>query len=259
MLLACLLLTHFLGLQFSDLVILNIAMRGAAQTQVQSCILSSKSGFLLVLVKTWKLSILSFDTTPYLRKWSDLLQFQTHRMCNVVMYLIILFEACKRVKYASHICHSIWFNVILRQQCYWKNCIASPAGRTPSVELKSDIWCSGSCLWSFSWDLKSFQYYFVFLQHNNQSRATPAHTAHQRVRVTLDSGKHEQSRHNNLCVTTNPIRTPDAMCSCSSVGAPARGNWREGWECDVAINTVGGGNGWTYLSAARPTQLSPVL
>ena len=135
------------------------------------------------------------------------------------------------------------------------HCIASPAGRTPSVELKSDIWCSGSCLWSFSWDLKSFQYYFVFLQHNNQSRATPAHTAHQRVRVTLDGGKHKQSRHNNLCVTTNPIRTPDAMCSCSSVGALARGNWREGWECDVAINTVGGGNGWTYLSAARPTQL----
>ena len=67
-LLACLLLTHFLGLQFSDLVILNIAMRGAAQTQVQSCILSSKSGFLLVLVKTWKLSILRFDTTPCLRK-----------------------------------------------------------------------------------------------------------------------------------------------------------------------------------------------
>ena len=32
-------------------------------------------------------------------------------------------------------------------------------------DLKSDIWCSRLCLWSFSWDLKSFQYYFVFLNN----------------------------------------------------------------------------------------------
>ena len=168
-LLACLLLTHFLGLQFSDLVILNIAMRGAAQTQVQSCILSSKSGFLLVLVKTWKLSILRFDTTPYLRKWSDLLHFQTHRMCNVVMYLIILFEACKRVKYASHICHSIWFNVILRQQCYWKNCIALPpllgAPRQLSLNLIFDVPGPASDLSHEIWRVSNIILFFWTIQN----------------------------------------------------------------------------------------------
>ena len=57
---------------------------------------------------------------------------------------------------------------------------------------------------------------FCFSTTQQPEPSSTAHTTHQRV--TLDGGKHKQSKRTNLCVTPNPSRTPDAMLGCSSEG-----------------------------------------